>query len=124
MNWNNAKPQAAEPFENVDNFPDYLDSLLHSWLKILTALGITLFPIFFLLDIFIIPSQEKYLLPWFAAYRLVATGFFIIQYILISRNKASRFSLIHGYLFTLFASLAIVLMTVDLGALTLRTTLD
>lgn len=115
MNLNNLGTQDTEPFENVDNFSDYLDFLLHSWLKILTVLGFTLFPIFFILDIFIIPSKEKYLLPWFAAYRLVATGFIIIQYILISKNKASRYSLIHGYLFTLAASLAIVLMTVDLG---------
>ncbi len=111
----NPKPQTAEPFDFVDNFSDYLDFLLHSWLKILTALGFTLFPIFFLLDIFIIPSEAKYLLPWFAAYRLAATGFILIQYFLISKYKASRFSLIHGYLFTLAASLAIVLMTVDLG---------
>ena len=115
MNLANPKPQTAEPFDFVDNFSDYLDYLLHSWLKILTALGFTLFPIFFLLDIFIIPSEAKYLLPWFAAYRLAATGFIIIQYFLISKYKASRFSLIHGYLFTLAASLAIVLMTVDLG---------
>lgn len=104
-----------ESLDSIDSFPDYLDSLLHSWLKILTALGFTLFPIFFILDIFIIPSDEKYLLPWFAAYRLATTGFIIIQYFLISKLKASRYSFIHGYLFTLAASLAIVLMTVNLG---------
>ena len=108
-------PNSLESLDSIDNFSDYLDSLLHSWLKILTALGFTLFPIFFILDIFIIPSDEKYLLPWFAAYRLAATGFIIIQYFLISKLKASRYSFVHGYLFTLAASLAIVLMTVDLG---------
>ncbi|MBL0265005.1 MAG: SpoIIE family protein phosphatase [Leptospiraceae bacterium] len=107
--------KTLESLDSIDNFPDYLDSLLHSWLKILTALGFTLFPIFFILDIFIIPSNEKYLLPWFAAYRFAATGFIIIQYVLISKLKASPYSFIHGYLFTFAASLAIVLMTVDLG---------
>jgi hypothetical protein len=81
FNWNESSyhyPTTLESLDSIDHFPDYLDSLLHSWLKILTALGFTLFPIFFVLDIFIIPSDEKYLLPWFAAYRLAATGFIII----------------------------------------------
>lgn len=108
-------PNQTESFDFVDSFADYLDILLHSWLKTLTSLGFTLFPIFFILDIFIIPSGEKYLLPWFAVYRLVATGFIIAQYVFILKNKASRYSFIHGYLFTLSASLAIVLMTIDLG---------
>jgi serine phosphatase RsbU (regulator of sigma subunit) len=115
MNSVSPTSEIVEAFDYVDNFPDYLDALLHSWLKTLIILGSTLFPIFFFLDIFIIPSGKNYLLPWFAAYRLVATGIFIIQFILILKNKASRFSFIHGYVFTLFASLAIVLMTVDLG---------
>ena len=51
-----------ESLDSIDSFPDYLDSLLHSWLKILTALGFTLFPIFFILDIFIIPSESISLL--------------------------------------------------------------
>ncbi|HMV43468.1 MAG TPA: SpoIIE family protein phosphatase [Leptospiraceae bacterium] len=109
------KPRAPEPFDFVDSFSDYLDFILHSWLKILTILGFTLVPIFFILDIFIIPSEAKYLLPKFAAYRVTATAIVILQYVLIRKTKPSKFSLLHGYAFTFFVSLAIILMTVDLG---------
>ena len=99
----------------VDNFSDYLNALIHSWLKTLTILGFTLVPIFFVLDIFIIPSDQQHLLPRFAVYRGFATAVVILQFFIISRTKPSNLSFLHGYIFNFFVCGAIVLMTVDLG---------
>lgn len=102
-------------FEKIIEFFEYLDFLLHSWLKTLAILGFTLVPAFFLLDIFIIPEHAKDLLPRFGLYRFVVTVILILQYFVIKKTEASRFSFLHGYFFTTVVSLPIILMTRDLG---------
>ncbi len=97
------------------DFIEYQNAILHSWLRTLTILGYTLVPIFFILDIVTIPSENKDLLPRFGIYRLVSTVFIIAQFIIINKTKPSKYSYLHGYFFNFIVSLAIVLMTVDLG---------
>ena len=90
---------------------DYLGGLLHDWLKTLTTLGFTLIPIFFVLDVFMMPRD---LLPRFALYRLITTAIVIGQHFYIRFTPPSRRSYIHGYLLTLVAGFMIALMTTDL----------
>lgn len=99
----------------VTNFKDYQTGLLHSWLKTLTILGMTLVPIFFILDIFMIPKQSIDLLPMFGMYRGVSTAIVILQFIIIRHTKPSKLSFLHGYIFMLIVGIAIILMTIDLG---------
>src|SRR5919106_620206 len=90
---------------------DYLGGLLHDWLKTLTTLGFTLIPIFFVLDVFMMPRD---LLPRFALYRLITTAIVIGQHFYIRFTPPSRRSYIHGYLLTLVAGFMIALMTAHL----------
>lgn len=99
----------------ITEFKPYLNAIIHSWLRILTVLGFTLVPLFFVLDIFIIPKEHADLLPRFALYRTICTAIIVGQFIMIRLTKPSNFSFLHGYFFTINVSLVIVLMTRDLG---------
>jgi serine phosphatase RsbU (regulator of sigma subunit) len=48
-------------------------------------------------------------------YRFISTAIIVTQIIIIINTKHSKFSFLHGYVFNFSVSLAIVLMTVDLG---------
>ncbi len=104
-----------EELNRITDFSKYLNALLHGWLQTLTALGFTLYPAFFLLDWIMIPAGSRQLLPLFGLFRLLTTLFIILQYFQIRHSRPSRWSFIHGYIFTLIGSFAIVLMTVLLG---------
>lgn len=110
-----ASPEVEKSMQVTDNFLEYLNILMHSWLKTLLILGFTLVPIFFILDIFIIPEESRDLLPKFGLYRFVSTVIVIVQLVVVLNTKPSRFSLLHGYVFNFVVCGAIVLMTVDLG---------
>jgi len=97
------------------NFDEYINVITHRWLKTLSILGFTLIPIFYLLDWVILPASARNLLPVFGLYRAASTVFIIIQFLILKNTSASRFSFIHGYLFTLNVSLIIVFMTRDMG---------
>ena len=97
---------------SVTEFRPYLNSIIHSWLKILLILGAIFFPLFFLLDVFMMPKE---LLLRFGIYRFVATLAFIIQYIYLRRTLAEKPPHYHGYIFSIIAGGMIVLMTVNLG---------
>lgn len=97
------------------DFNDYQNAILHSWLRTLTILGFTLVPIFFILDIVTIPYENRELLPRFGLYRFISTAIIVTQIIIIINTKHSKYSFLHGYVFNFSVSLAIVLMTVDLG---------
>jgi len=94
------------------DFPKYLDSIIHEWSKVLTALAYTLVPAFFLLDYFTMPKE---LLPRFGVYRLVSTLICLIQYFVIRHSKPSNASYYHGYFVSINVGGIIALMTVDLG---------
>jgi len=96
----------------TENFQDYLNGVIHDWLKTLTTFAYTLVPAFFILDFFIMPGE---LLQRFGLYRLSCTIIVIIQFFIIRHTKPSNRSFYHGYFVTLMAGGIITFMTVDLG---------
>ncbi len=94
------------------DFDQFLNDIIHDWLKTLTFLVISLVPLFFILDYFIVPKE---LLKQVGIYRLIATLIVIAQYFIIKTTRPTQFSLIHGYIVSIVVGGVIVLMTVDLG---------
>ena len=94
------------------DFDQFLNRIIHDWLKTLTFLVIALVPLFFILDYFIVPKD---LLKQVGIYRLIATLIVIIQYFIIRLTKPSRLSYLHGYIVSVVVGGVIVLMTRDLG---------
>jgi serine phosphatase RsbU (regulator of sigma subunit) len=90
----------------------HVQGLVHGWSRTLTAVGFSLIPIFFILDFFIMPPK---LLTKFALYRLVATGLVLGQHFLVRHTKPSRFSILHGFFFSMVTGGMIALMTTDLS---------
>lgn len=105
-------PSLENPRPPGETFDEYVQSIIHSWSKTLTALGFTLIPIFFILDFFMMPPQ---LLARFAVYRLVTTGLVLGQHVAIRHTRPSRYSVWHGYFFSIIAGGMIALMTTDLS---------
>ncbi len=93
-------------------FSDYADGLIHDWMKILALLGVTLVPLFILLDYVTMPTE---LLRTFAAYRAIATVTSLAQFLLLRATKPHKWSFVHGYIFSFLVCGMIVWMTVDLG---------
>jgi sigma-B regulation protein RsbU (phosphoserine phosphatase) len=103
----------SEQFQfDADDFENYLNGIIHDWLKTLTALAFTLVPIFFILDYFTMPKE---LLARFGVYRLASTLIVLIQYLIVRQTTSSKLSYIHGYLVSINVGGIISLMTVDLG---------
>ena len=96
---------------NGSRFEDYVQALIHLQAKTLTAVGVVLIPVFFILDFFTMPPA---LLGRFAAYRLMATGLVLVQCVLVKKTKPSAFSVWHGYAFSLITGGVFALMTTDL----------
>ena len=94
------------------DFDNYLNSIIHDWLKTLTTLGFSLVPAFFLLDYFTMPAE---LLPRFGIYRLISTLICLIQYYIIRNTTPGIYSYYHGYFVSINIGGIIALMTVDLG---------
>ena len=110
-----AGSRPAAPFRSppeVSGFIKYRNALLHSWMATLTILGFTLIPLFIVLDIFTMPPE---LLRRFAWYRGVVTLAVLMQFFVIRRTRPSRWSILHGYVFTVITGGMIVRMTMDLG---------
>lgn len=103
--------RASQP-RGADTFEGYVQSLVHLRARTLTALGFTLIPLFFILDVFMMPRE---LLGSFAVYRLIATTLVLGQYLIIRGTPSGWWSEWHGYLFTLIAGGMIAVMTTDLG---------
>ena len=94
------------------DFDQFLNRIIHDWLKTLTFLVITLVPLFFILDYFIVPKD---LLKQVGIYRLIATFIVIMQYVIIRLTKPNPLSYLHGYIVSVVVGGVIVLMTRDLG---------
>jgi len=104
---------STEQFQfDADDFENYLNGIIHDWLRTLTALAFTLVPIFFILDYFTMPKE---LLARFGVYRLASTLIVLIQYLIVRQTSPSRLSYVHGYLVSINVGGIISLMTVDLG---------
>ncbi|HJW75974.1 MAG TPA: PP2C family protein-serine/threonine phosphatase [Thermoleophilia bacterium] len=106
-----AAPNQASPTEAA-TLEEYMAGLTHSWSKTLAMLGFSLIPIFFLLDTFMMPRD---LLARFGVYRAATTAVVIAQYLVLRSTRPSRWSLLHGYFFSLMVGGMIALMTTDLG---------
>ena len=97
---------------DVTEFRPYLNSIIHSWLRILLILGIIFVPLFVVLDYFMMPKE---LLLRFGIYRFIATLVIIVQYVFLHWIKPEKPPHYHGYLFAIIVGGMIVLMTVNLG---------
>jgi serine phosphatase RsbU (regulator of sigma subunit) len=93
-------------------FELYHDGLVHAWSGIVVLLGVLLVPIFVLLDWSRVPGEQ---FPHFAAARGIVTGLIFLQWVVIRLTRPSRWSIAHGYLFTVLVGGLIVAMTVQLG---------
>lgn len=98
--------------EQEARFVEYRDGLVHDWMKILAVLGVVLIPLFLLLDYVTMPAD---LLARFSTYRGAATLTSLVQLALLRTTRPSRFSYVHGYVFSFLVCGMIVWMTVDLG---------
>lgn len=97
---------------NAKDFESFLTGIIHQWLKTLTGLGITLIPLFGILDYFIMPTSVVHQI-WI--YRLINTSILIVQYLIIRKTRPARFSYLHGYFASAVTSITIIQMTVVLG---------
>jgi serine phosphatase RsbU (regulator of sigma subunit) len=93
-------------------FEIYLDGLLHTWFGTAVMIAGILVPFFVILDWLTLPPD---LFARFAKYRAVTTVFLVLQWVLIRVTRPSRWSVLHGYAFTLVVAAAITRMTVELG---------
>ncbi len=98
---------------STNDFSTYQTELVHRWLRTVTALVFGLVPIFFLLDMVMLPGE---LIPQFALYRGISTALALSQFVIISRTPPRPFlSYLHGYFASMQVGAVIALMTVDLG---------
>jgi sigma-B regulation protein RsbU (phosphoserine phosphatase) len=107
-------PRAAElrPSADVNGFPAYRDALVHDWSQTLSILAAVLNPLFFALDLFLMPAE---FLGRFGVARAAVTSFMLLQYLVLRRTRPGRFSLLAGYVTTVFFAVEIAWMTVELG---------
>ena len=97
---------------DVNEFRPYLNSIIHSWSKILLSLGIIFVPLFIALDYFMMPKE---LLVRFVIYRFLTTFMVVIHYFIIRTLQPGKSSYYHGYFFSIIVGGMIVIMTVILG---------
>ncbi|HEX9053129.1 MAG TPA: PP2C family protein-serine/threonine phosphatase [Anaeromyxobacter sp.] len=93
-------------------FELYHDGLTHSWASVVVLLGTVLVPSFVVLDWYALarPMFER-----FATARGVCTALTLTQWIILKITKPSRWSFVHGYVFTTLVGGVITWMTVELG---------
>ncbi|MCB1189858.1 MAG: hypothetical protein H7A23_18540 [Leptospiraceae bacterium] len=95
-----------------EQFRNYLNKLTHKWANILSLLCIFLVPLFIILDYFTMASSLFYS---FVIYRLLCTFTVFVLYLVLRFTKASDYSFIYGYLFSVSIAGMIITMTKDLG---------
>jgi phosphoserine phosphatase RsbU/P len=97
---------------DTNDFDGYRIGIIHEWLRTITLLAVVVVPIFFVLDVFMMPSG---LLTRFAVYRLISTGLALVQFLIVRNMQPSRWSYLHSYFISAQIGAIIALMTVDLG---------
>lgn len=100
------------PSSDSIDFDTYLNYFLHQWLRNLAALGFTLVPLFFILDLFTAPPH---LIFRFGLYRLASVLVVFTQYLIIRNTQPSPYSFLHGYMISFNVAGIITVMTVHLG---------
>jgi hypothetical protein len=93
-------------------FELYHDRLTHSWASVVVMLGAVLVPLFVLLDWYALPRP---MFHRFAMARGLCTALTFSQWVVIKLTKPSRWSFIHGFVFTTIVGGVITWMTVELG---------
>ncbi len=93
-------------------FALYHDGLTHSWASVVVLLGVVLVPLFLVLDWYALPRP---MFERFATARGICTALTFTQWLVIKLTKPSRWSFIHGYVFTMIVAGVITWMTVELG---------
>jgi phosphoserine phosphatase RsbU/P len=93
-------------------FDLYHDGLVHRWCATVALMGAILVPCFLVLDFFTMPPE---VFGKFALYRAAVTGVVLVQLAVIRLTRPSRWSFLHGFLFTALVGGMIVVMTMDLG---------
>ena len=97
---------------DTNDFAAYKLGIIHDWLNTLTLLASILVPLFFVLDILLVPHA---LLPRFGVYRFISMVIALIQLLVVRRTQPSRWSYLHGYIMSIQVGGFIALMTVSLG---------
>lgn len=93
-------------------FHEYLSDIHHRRLLVLVKLAVLMVPLFWVLDLFMIPAAK---LQQFAIYRAAATVLLSLQYLVLKRTPLSVSAPVHGYFFCILLAVMISLMTRDLG---------
>jgi len=105
-------PQSAPGAPARSRFELHHDGLVHSWSSTVVLLGVVLVPLFVVLDWFTLPRD---MFEQFATSRGAVTGLIFVQWLVIKVTRPSRWSMVHGYVFTVLVAGVIVWMTVELG---------
>ena len=93
-------------------FELYHDGLTHSWASVVVMLGAVLVPLFVVLDWYALPRP---MFHRFAMARGLCTALTFSQWLVIKLTKPSRWSFLHGFVFTTIVGGVITWMTVELG---------
>jgi sigma-B regulation protein RsbU (phosphoserine phosphatase) len=96
----------------ASRFDRHRDALVHSWSSTVVMLGVVLVPLFVILDWYALPRD---LFHTFATNRAIVTALAFVQWLVIRFTRPSRWSMLHGYVFTVLVAGMIVWMTVLLG---------
>lgn len=107
-----AAAQANVAEHDTETLQNYLQVLIHSWSKTTAALGFVLVPVFYALDMVMMPAD---MLARFGIYRLVCTLIIFGQYLYLYYTAPQKYAFLHGYFFNLVVGGTIALMTTDLG---------
>ncbi len=111
INQQGQEPDVAEAV-NYTDFETYQTELVHRWLRTVALLATGLVPLFFVLDVILLPSE---LIPRFAVYRGLSTALVLVQFVILSNTRPGPLSYVHGYFTSLQIGGFIALMTVHLG---------
>ncbi|MFG1495503.1 SpoIIE family protein phosphatase [Saccharospirillum sp. HFRX-1] len=104
-------PDVDEAVKHTD-FDAYQTELVHGWLRTVAFLATGLVPLFFVLDVILLPHE---LIPLFALYRGLSTALILLQFVILSRTQPGPLSYFHGYFASFQIGGFIALMTVHLG---------
>ena len=104
--------QWTEKAIEAGDFQSYQIGIIHDWLQTLTLLAAILVPLFFVLDVFMMPPS---LLPRFAVYRSISAALALIQLFVVRATRPGRLSYLHGYFISAQVGGIIALMTTSLG---------
>jgi sigma-B regulation protein RsbU (phosphoserine phosphatase) len=100
------------PVDPAPEFARYHQGLVHRWCGTVAMLGAVVVPLWILLDWLALPAP---VFERFLRYRAALTAALALQLVLIRVTRPSRFSLLHGYVFTLLVGGVMSWMAVELG---------